>query len=236
MKIGSLAELLLIDTRSRRDEPLGGAAISDPSRSQLGEEQRDWLFNALDESTAEWRFLGNASILSRTWVENPSPTLLEGLVALKLMSPDGGPDPDQWDGYVPEREALVSHLDGGNTIVLSGDVHVGLAADLRDPADPDRVIAYEFVTSSLTSQNLDDKKGWGYRTRSVDVETAFVAALRDIRWADMDSHGYLVVDANRERVRVEWWFVDSILERTPGQRMAMAMELGLGTDAMVESS
>ncbi len=42
--------------------------------------------------------------------------------------------------------------------MLSGDVHVALAIELDEKRTP------EFVTASLTSQNLDDKTGWGYRT------------------------------------------------------------------------
>ena len=230
----TLAELFLIDTRSRRDEPLEQPP-NDASRTQLGEEQRDWLFSALDSSTATWRILGNASVLSRTWAEQPSERLRDGLVALKLMNPNGGPDPDQWDGYPSEREALLNHLDTGNSVVVSGDVHVGLAIDLRHANNADRVVAHEFVTSSLTSQNLDDKKRWGYRTDSVEVERDLRNALPDIRWAELDSHGYMLIDVTAERVRVEWWLVDSVLERTEGERMAMAMEVQGGTQAMVSA-
>ena len=99
-------------------------------------------------------------------------------------------------------------------MVVSGDVHVGLAIDLRHANNPDRVVAHEFVTSSLTSQNLDDKKRWGYRTDSVEVERDLRNALPDIRWAELDSHGYMLIDVTAERVRVEWWLVDSVLERT----------------------
>ena len=232
VRFGGLAELFLLDTRSRRDEP-SEAEIADPARTQLGVAQRDWIFEALDSSTARWRILGNSSVLGRTWVEKPSDRLLGGLVALKLMSPGGGPDPDQWDGYPAEREALLGRLDGGNTVVLSGDVHVGLAIDLRSTAEPGHVVAHEFVTGSLTSQNLDDKKGWGYRTESAEVERELLAALPDIRWAELDSHGYMVIDVDRDRVRVEWWFIDSVLERTPGQRLAMAMEVPFGGQSMV---
>ena len=55
---------------------------------------------------------------------------------VKLIDPDGtGPDYDQWDGYPAERRELlgwIGDLPVANTVVLSGDVHVGMAAELAD--------------------------------------------------------------------------------------------------------
>lgn len=74
------------------------------------------------------------------------------------------------------------------------------------------------MTPSLTSQNLDDKTGWGYRIKSPLVERELMAALPNILWCDMDSHSYMVVDVTADRVEVEHWFVEGFLERTRGQR------------------
>lgn len=76
------------------------------------------------------------------------------------------------------------------------------------------------MTASLTSQNLAEKMGWGHRTGSLAVESMLREALPSIRWCDLDSHGYMVVGVTAERVMVEWWFVDSVLERVPGERLA----------------
>ena len=38
-----------------------------------------------------------------------------------------------------------------------------------------------------------------------------VRMLTDMRWCDLDSHGYLVIDASPERVSCQWWFVDQVL-------------------------
>jgi hypothetical protein len=32
-----------------------------------------------------------------------------------------------------------------------------------------------------------------------------------MRWCDLDSHGYLVVDASPERLACQWWFIDTVL-------------------------
>ena len=70
---------VLLDVRSRRDEPVAGQAMHDPRRSMLGAEQRDWLDGRLDRSTAAWRFLVSPSIVSPTFVadaEGPLRTAL----------------------------------------------------------------------------------------------------------------------------------------------------------------
>lgn len=202
----------------------------DPSRSQLGHAQREWLFEELDRSTARWRLLGNGSVISQTWTPDISEHLRPGLRSLKLIAADGGPDPDQWDGYPVEREQLLRRLAGRDVVVLSGDVHVGMAIELKHEARSAKpAVAAEFVTASLTSQNLDDKMGWGYRSGSLEVERELMAALPSIRWCDLDSHGYMVVDVTAERVQVEHWFVDEILQRTSGERLAARWQVRPGS-------
>jgi alkaline phosphatase D len=217
--------MFIIDTRSRRDQPVKGDGMRDPGRSQLGAAQREWLFDGLRRSGARWRLLANSSILGHTWAPNMPEGLREGLTWLKLIGKDGGPDVDQWDGYPAERDQLLQHLGGGNTVVLSGDIHCAVALELERDSAPGEWVAPEFVTASLTSQNLDDKTGWGYRIKSPAVEREMIAALPNILWCDLDSHGYMVADVTSERVRVEWWFVDGILARSPAERLAASAEV-----------
>lgn len=231
---GDLADMFVIDTRSRRDQPVHGPGAEDPARTQLGYEQRDWLFDGLERSCAQWRLLGNSSILGRTWAPNLPKELHEGLTYLKLIHKSGtGPDADQWEGYPYERDQLIGHLAHPNTVVLSGDIHCGMALELERDNAPDKRIAPEFVTASLSSQNLDDKAGWGYRTRSPLVERQFLAARPNVRWCDMDSHGYMLADLTPDRLRVEWWFVDTVLERTPHERLAASAEVLSGSPEIV---
>ncbi len=234
--LGGLADLFIIDTRSRRDQPVPAPAASDASRTQLGAAQREWLFDALKGSRATWRVLANSSILGHTWTPHITPELRDGLVWLKLTNAEGGPDADQWDGYPYERDLLLQQLATGNTVVLSGDIHVGMALELERDSAPGQWIAPEFVTSSLTSQNLDDKTGWGYRIMSPEVERELMAALPNILWCDMDSHGYMVADLTPERLRIEWWFVDTVLARTPNERLAASAEVHAGSPLIVNQS
>jgi hypothetical protein len=37
-----------------------------------------------------------------------------------------------------------------------------------------------------------------------------------VKWCDFDSHGFNIVDVTRDRIQVEYWLVDTVLERTNG--------------------
>ncbi|MEX0666470.1 MAG: alkaline phosphatase D family protein [Acidimicrobiia bacterium] len=236
--LGALADVFLIDARTRRDEPVGGEGMNDPTRTALGPEQRGWLLDSLDRSKASWRILANPSVMGRTWSADLPEEVRPGLTKVKLLNDDGqGPDFDQWDGYPAERELLLDHIaDNGmdNVVVLSGDVHVSLVLELHH--NKDEPVAPEFVTPSLTSQNLDDKMKWP--RHSGDSEAIAVRAqelLPDWQWADLDSHGYVVVDVVPDQIRVEFWHLDTVLERTPNEELASSwvVERGSGRAARV---
>jgi alkaline phosphatase D len=234
--LGSLAEMFLLDTRTMRDEPVPPPEMLRMDRSELGPEQKTWLFDALESSTAHWRLLGNPSVMARTWNDELPEAVRKGLLKVKLIDTDGtGPDYDQWDGYpVERREVLerIAALEPANVVVLSGDVHVGLAAELaEDPSQPP--VAVEFVNTSLTSQNLDDKMGWGPRTESLPIESALLAGMSHLRYIDLDSHGYSIVDVDRERLRFEWWTVEGLDTRSTGETLSASMAVRHGVPRLV---
>ena len=213
--LGDLADILLLDIRSRRDEPVPDPAMSHPARTMLGDEQRHWLERSLEASETAWRLVASPSIFTRTWVENPSEPLRTALLKLKLMDEDGaGPDYDQWDGYPAERAALVARFaDADDVVLLSADIHVSVAAEVRTVGG--EAVALEITSPSLTSQNLDEKLRVDARAPEILAsEAAFVAAHDHVAWCQMSGHGYVVVDLDRSRLRAEWWHVDTVLERT----------------------
>jgi phosphodiesterase/alkaline phosphatase D-like protein len=239
--LGDLADLVITDARSRRDQPVAGPAMADPDRSALGDEQRTWFLGELSRSTAAWRLWGNPSVLSTTFTPEVPADLIEPMRKLKLMHPDEiGCDPDQWDGYPAERDAILAHIEAEqieDLVVLSGDIHVGMALEVhRDPfaaagtgAEP---LAIELITASLTSQNLDDKLGYAYGGSRV-AQDRFVDTFPHARWADFDGHGYVVVDIDHDRVEGTWWFVDGVLERNDDEFRAATYLVPRGRSELV---
>jgi alkaline phosphatase D len=196
----------------------------------LGVEQREWLFSELETSAADWRLLASPSILIRTWSQAPPDAVKEAMLKLKLMDEDGeGPDEDQWDGYPAERSALLDVLAGlDDAVVLSADIHVSVASEVAD--DGEAPVAVEFTAPSLTSQNLDEKLGLDPRNEHIlECEHEWTEALAHVHWCEMASHGYLVCDVDRDRVRAEWWHVDGVLEPTLGERRAATFEVRRGS-------
>jgi alkaline phosphatase D len=240
LHFGGLADLFLINTRIYRDQPVPPPEMHDPARTQLGPAQRDWLLGGLDRSTAAWRILGNPSVLGTTWKKDLPESVKLPLLKTKLINSSGdGPDFDQWDGYPAERDLLFEHFRGqarGNIVVLSGDIHVCLAQELRvHPFDEtEEPVAVEFINTSLTSQNFDDKLKWAPRTQSIPYEREMMAAFPHMKYVDLDSHGYNVVDITPERVQVEWWLVDTVLERTPNQSLGAAWKVENGKARLVK--
>ena len=233
VRIGDLADLFLLDTRSRRDQPPAtAAAAAAPDRSALGPDQRQWLESGLASSDAAWRLVANPSILSSTWHPHLPDDLHQAMLKLKLIDPDGTgrADFDQWDGYLAERAWLLDVLDElDDVVVLSGDIHVGLALELhRDPWSPrDRPVAVELVTPSVTSQNLDDKLGYP-RGGSRPVADRFVETHPHAEWAEFDGHGYVVVDVDPDAVHATWWVVDDVLAPSDGEEQIGAFTVPRG--------
>lgn len=162
---------MILDTRLYdRDEPLGLPPTpadnpADPARKLLGPEQRQWLFDNLDASSATWKFLGQQVMFGQLKVVGiPSAAAVPGL-SLVPVAGNGGQylNGDQWDGYQAERSAVFAHLaDKGidNVVVLTGDIHTSWAMDLTP--DPNNPVAYnpltgagslavEYVCTSVTS-------------------------------------------------------------------------------------
>ena len=145
---GALATFHMLDTRQYRgDQPCGDEIRSDcaerldPARSLIGGEQERWLLNGFQQSQARWDVLGQQVFFSQVEL---------------TPGPGRGFNPDAWDGYVANRDRVVSgivHSPVRNAVVLTGDVHSHWAAEVRerfdDPSSP--VVATELVTTSISS-------------------------------------------------------------------------------------
>ena len=223
--IGRLAHLVLLDTRTQRDKQEKPPRSLDPDRTLLGKEQFDWFTKELKGAGSTWRIVGNGVMIGQVKSDYMPEDLDDPLSELGVITAqDHGPEPDQWDGYPAERERLLTDVktnDVRNIVFLSGDVHSSWAMDLKlDPHDSEEdSIAVEFATTSMTSENLDDEMGWEPRTESVRVEEEIIADNPHIHWAELDSHGYVVIDVGHDRVQADWYFVDDILAPNPNERL-----------------
>jgi alkaline phosphatase D len=115
--------------------------LSDPSRSMLGTQQEQWLFDGLARSQARWNVIGQDVLMAFfQWTNR------EGVT---------GAWTDDWNGFPASRARLLQHVHDArvsNVVVLGGDIHAFWANDLKldfnNPSSP--AVATEFVGTSIT--------------------------------------------------------------------------------------
>jgi alkaline phosphatase D len=118
-----------------------------PDRTFLGLQQEQWLHAALDKSTARWNIIAQQTLMAqnaRPPADNP------------------GYWTDGWDGYPHARARLLDFIAArkvGNPLVVGGDIHTAVVADLKRDFDDARspVIASEVVGTSITSQGANER-------------------------------------------------------------------------------
>lgn len=171
---GTLAELVLLDTRQYRDPELpilfntltqpGIQATWPGARTILGADQKAWLLDRLERSPATWQVIGN-QVVFLPW------RLLDfDTPEIRRLFPDAQRNAgiymngDQWDAYLWERRQILDRLASlnasgprRNVAVLTGDVHSFWAGSLRPDYDDETQdpVAFEFVGGGITSDYAD---------------------------------------------------------------------------------
>lgn len=237
VRFGDLAEIFMTDTRTYRTPhpcgegefgeryvPTGCDAYNGPEHSILGDAQREWLFNGLAASGAQWKLLGNQTYLGRLAV-----TLLGKPLALVST--------DAWDGYAAERRQLTGFVsDQGidNFVVLTGDMHSYLASYVKTDygkltnIDFTQICGVEFMTPSVTSANFTELLS---ETLQKDVgEQAVADALSEgvvrannphIRYFNSARNGYSTLDITANHVEWTAYAVDKSLDSEEATRTEM---------------
>ncbi|MGW5209889.1 alkaline phosphatase D family protein [Streptomyces sp. NPDC004051] len=214
LRFGRLADLSLLDLRSFRSQqvPLGDGRVDDPDRTLTGRAQLDWLKAGLSASDTTWRLVGTSVMISPLALGALPASLLKPLAELLDLPREGlALNTDQWDGYTDDRRELLTHLRTnaiGNTVFLTGDIHMAWANDVpvnagTYPLSPSA--ATEFVVTSVTSDNLDDIVKVSEGTVSSVASPLIRAANRHVHWVDTDRHGYGVLDITAERAQMDYY-------------------------------
>ncbi|MFF9505794.1 alkaline phosphatase D family protein [Streptomyces sp. NPDC014724] len=222
LRFGNLADLHLLDLRSFRSQQstIGNGSVDDPDRTITGRDQLDWLKSGLAGSDATWKLVGTSVMISPVTFGSVPAHLLGPLAGLLGLPKEGlAVNVDQWDGYTDDRKELITHLRDRsitNTVFLTGDIHMAWANDVPVKAATyplSASAATEFVVTSVTSDNLDDILHVAPGTVSVVASAAVKAANRHVKWVDMDSHGYGVLDVTPERSQMDYYVVSDRTKR-----------------------
>lgn len=229
-RFGDLATLIMLDTRfyGRDPQPDAGAggsaqsiaaALGDPRRRMLGSTQEKWLRRRLKEAKGTtWQVLGQqvlvASLRSvdlESLVDPDGASVVSKERLARIIERSGGEIPvvlDAWDGYPLAREDLYTDLReyAANAVILSGDLHTHLAANLLPDGD-DRPVAVEFMTGAVSSPVMSDVLP-EYEPNS--VRTALLARNPSLKYLDTRHRGWLCLTLTKDACKAEWHLVDTV--------------------------
>jgi alkaline phosphatase D len=235
-RFGNLLDLIMLDTRlAGRDrqveDPCDVAALADPERQLLGEEQEAWFFHTLERSQrrgARWRLIGQQVMFGQL---------------VNVLAPGGCVfNPDQWDGYAAARGRVLGKLvDAGidNVVVLTGDIHSSWASELvgapfdpasYDPQSGSGSLAVEVVTPAVSSPGIDDA------AQAAQFGAAIRATHPHVKYVDLFHRGYTLLDITKERVQCEWYHMATIVERRADESLANALSVQSGTNHWVPAA
>ncbi len=187
LSFGNLVDLMMLDTRVwARSMQMVEPVVNDAQRTLLGNDQEQWLLNAVMTSSARWKLLGQQ-------------------VAMGPIHPY--PNPDAWEGYATARTRFLQALTtmrASNVAVLTGDIHSSWAMDIAidpftasayDPATGRGSLGVEFITPAVTSPGDEPDA----------VAATIVAQNPHMRYAEPGLRGYVLLDCTPERVHGSWY-------------------------------
>lgn len=240
LRFGTLAELSMLDLRSYRTAParsiVDRRTIDDDTRTITGPEQMRWLTSSLTSSPARWQLVGTSVMFAPVLLPPLDPRSSAALTELLGLPAEGVPyNTDQWDGYPADRRRLLETITAngvGNVVFLTGDIHTAWANDV--PVAPAGYpgtgsAAAEFVVPSVTSSNIDDLLAVPPRTVSPALEATLRATNRHVRYVELDSHGFGMLDVTGEAARMQWYFLDDPADPRSNVRRAASYRLRNGT-------
>ncbi|MBA2948736.1 alkaline phosphatase D family protein [Streptomyces himalayensis] len=205
---GRLAQFDILDTRQyRSNQAYGdgwqypGPESEDPSRTLTGETQERWLLDGWRNSQALWNVVPQQVTFSQRY----NTTTLPSKVSM-----------DAWDGYPASRERVLAGAESAgidNLMVLTGDVHVGYAFDIkRDFGDQaSKTVGTEIVATSVSSgrDGADKPANWD----------TYMAANPHMKFYN-GRRGYVTVELGAGSARADFKTVSAVT--TPGAPITTA--------------
>lgn len=191
IRFGNLCEFFMMDTRLHgREEQAGtiGSTVNDPNRTLLGSDQYTWLVSGLLSSSSQWKVMGQQVMMA--------PLKVAGIAI----------NEDQWDGYPAERNKIMSFVLANNindVAVITGDIHSSWGNDVPTAnyqSNGNGSAFVEFVTPSVTSPGFPIGVG----------ESVVMLANNHIKYADLNRHGFIILDITQQRIQSDWFYVNTL--------------------------
>ena len=178
----------------------------------FGAKQEGWLYQAIDSSPG--RFLAVASSVSTTsliWDLSGEASLPAEFRTQFLVNVD------QWDGFPNKRREWLARLRArGNAFVFAGDIHASFVtdhdgvADFTGPAVSSTTFS-TFVNTALpalTSTLTPEQQQLVNQLLIDELDRTFQAGFPNLKFADSQRNGYLLLHVEPEQVTATYHLVD----------------------------
>jgi len=209
LPFGDLVDLFAIDVRlydrDRFATSANDSIYGTADHKLLGPVQMNWLNTSLRQSTARWKLIANQLMIGHL-----------GVLGTPLVF-------ENWDGYPVERDTFFNNLiqhDVDNVVFMTGDFHCSIVSDLTpephdtnvyNPQTGEGSIGVEYIVPSITGDNFDEGNDYGLPGASTAV-TLMQMANPNIKYAELEGHGYVLLDIDTNRVQAEFWHLSDILD------------------------
>jgi alkaline phosphatase D len=223
---GTLAHLVMLDTRGLRDQQVLAsdlAGLTRQSRTLLGDAQQKWFFDELRSSQRaglNWRIVGQQVMFSRLALPG-RPVVLA----------------DAWDGYQAARDRVLDFVEREriqDVAILAGDIHSSWGMDVPrnawdgyDGRTGKGSLAVEIIAPAISSPPLFNdpilRQG----------EPGLRASLPHLKFLEGESNGYVLLDVTKERLQSDWYFVPSITTRSDAEKRAMRLVSERGSSRLM---
>ncbi|MET9992504.1 alkaline phosphatase D family protein [Streptomyces mutabilis] len=205
---GTLAQFDILDTRQYRSDQAyddrphpPGPESDDPARTMTGAAQEQWLLDGWLSSTALWNVMPQQVCFSQRKFD---------------VTADAPLSMDAWDGYRASRARVVAGAQATgveNWLILTGDVHVGYALDVKENFDDPEsaTVGTEVTCTSVASgrDGVEQPANWDLYMRA-NPHMKFYNGKR----------GYVRAELDREAARLDFRTVSAVT--TPGAPVTTA--------------
>jgi alkaline phosphatase D len=177
--------------------------------------------NGTDTSPAA-QAAGNKAVTDYIVAKN-TPASFRTAAQTELMdttkNPKVGYNLDGWDGYPVTREILLSTALQlkKNLVVLAGDTHnawhshLTLKGLIPGGLPAGTKAGEEFATSSVSSPGFEGSLS---TIPPAQLKAIFEGVVDDLKWMDSSQRGYLQMTFTATEAKGEWFFVNTITNRT----------------------
>lgn len=197
--------------------------LSAKERTILGDDQEQWLRQALQQSQrrgSTWQIIGQQVLMGRLFIpalsdedlrlETLSKSRVSRLKPMQAMAGTGLPfNLDAWDGYPQCRARVQADLlrYATNPVILAGDTHSSWAFDLHD--DQKNRVGVEVGTPGISSPGMDS-----YLPVQPDIlQAAFLDSSPELVEVETQNRGWAEVEFTPKSMRTRWHYVSSVLDR-----------------------